>query len=297
MTSLIRDQAAGLRELTAFQKRSAVRAITITGGKKGVGKTSTVTNLAIALAKTGQRVLVIDENPFPNNVNANLGISPRYDLQHVINRDKNLDQVILNGPNDISVLSAIRGLHTLSKLNPTEQEWLIKSFAELTDLIDIILVDTAMGCTSHVLPLSLASQQVLVIISGSATSIKNAYTLIKILSQEYAKRDFLVLINKVRSEQDAQEVFKNISTVARQYLSVSLEYVGHIQNDEKLHRATQLCKPVIDAFPTTPSATSFRQLANNILYSSCQNSFSDGIGNFMQRLIRTSHLGMAYPTV
>lgn len=298
MTNVIHDQASGLRELTTFPKRGAVRAITIAGGRKGVGKTSIVTNLALALAKSGQRVMVIDENPCPNNVNANLGISTRYDLQHVINRDKKLDQVILNGPNNISVLPAIHGLHALSKLSPIEQEWLIKSFTQLTDLIDVILVDTAMGDTnSHILPPSLASHQVLIVISGSTTSIKNAYTLIKILSQEYAKHDFLVLINKVKSEQDALEVFKNISTVAHQYLSVSLDYIGHIQNDEKLRRATQLSKPVVDAFPTAPSSVNFRQLAENILCSSCSNGFNGGIDNFMQRLIRTSHLGIANLTV
>lgn len=297
MTSLIHDQAAGLRQLTAFRKQSSVRAITIAGGKKGVGKTSTVTNLALTLAQSGQRVLIIDENPCPNNVNANLGIAARYDLQHVINQDKSLDQVILHGPNNIAVLPAIRGLQALSKLNHSAQESLINSFTQLTDSIDVILVDTAMSNTSHVLPLSLASQQVLIVLSGSATSIKSAYMLIKIMSQEYAKHDFLVLVNKVQSEQNAKEIFDNISMVARQHLSVSLDYMGYVQHDEKLRRATQLCKPVVDAFPTTPAATNFRRLAENIQYSSCQNNFSGGIDNFMQRLIRTSHLGMANLTV
>lgn len=297
MTRTMQDQAAGLRGLAAFQTNGSVRVITIAGGRTGVGKTSIVVNLAMELAKNGKRVLIIDENSRHNDVNTNLGLKAHYDLLHVINREKTLEQVVLQGPDNISVLSAVRGIHSLAKLNATEQDWLINCFGRLTDMIDVVLVDTAMGGTSHVLPLSLASQQVLIVLSGSASSITKAYALIKIMSKEYAKQDFLVLVNKAESEHDAQAIFDNISTVAHQYLSVSLNFIGYIQNDEKLRRATQLCKPVVKAFPAAQSTICFRQLAENVLFSACLDDYSGGVENFMQRLIRTSHLDMANFTV
>ncbi len=298
MTKAIRqDQAAGLRNLMPFQVNNAARVYTIASGKPRVGKTSVVVNLATALAKNGKRVLLIDENPCHNNICTNLGLQARFDLLHVINQDKQLNQVLLQGPENIAILSAMRGIHALCKLSSFEQDWLIKSFSELTENVDIVLIDTAMTGTSHVLPLGLASEQIMIVISGSAVSLTGAYALIKIMSQEYAKQHFLILVNKVDSEKESHVIFQNLYRVARQYLSVTLEFVGYIESDEKLRNANQLCKPVIDAFPASQAAMCFKQLAHNIFRSSCPDKYNGGIDNFMQRLIRTSHLSMANFTV
>ena len=298
MTRLIlQDQAAGLRHLVSYREHDAARVFTIAGGKSRVGKTSVVINLAAALAQNGQRVLLIDENPCHNNICTNLGLQARFDLLHVIHKDKRLDQVLLQGPENITILSAMRGIHALSKLNPLEQDWLVKSFSELTKSVDIVLIDTAMTGTTHVLPLSLASEQVMVVISGSAASITGAYALIKIMSQEYDKQHFLVLVNKVESETEALMIYQNLYRVARQYLSVSLEYAGYVQNDERLRNATQLCKSVIEMFPVSQAAVCFRHAAQNILRSTCPDKYSGGMDHFMQRLIMTSHLSMANFTV
>ncbi len=297
MAKIINDQAAGLRELAALQPNNAVRVIAVAGGRKGVGKTSVVVNLAMSLAKNGNQVLILDENSRHNNVNENLGLKAHYDLLHVINRDKTLDQVILQGPPNVSVLTAMRGIHSLAKLKPNDQEWLIKCFSELSKPMDVVLVDTAMDSSSHVLPLSLASQQVLIVLSGSASSITDAYALIKVMSKEYAKHHFLVLVNKVESEQQAEAIFNNLLKVANQYLSVSLNLVGCILLDEKLQRSTKLCRPVVDAFPTSSSAFSFRQLEERLQYCSSPDNYNGGIENFIRRLIRTSHLRLANSTV
>lgn len=294
---IIRDQAAGLRNLIPFQAPDSARVFTIAGGNVRVGKTSVAVNLATALAQNGQRVLLIDESPCHNNICTHLGLQARFDLLHVINRDKKLNQVLLQGPENIAILSAMRGIHALSKLNPIEQDWLIKSFSELTKSVDIVLIDTAMTGTTHVLPLSLASEHVLIVVSGSAASLTGAYVLIKIMSQEYAKQHFLILVNKVDSEAESLAIYQNLYKVARRYLSVTLEFVGYIQSDKKLRSATQLCKSVIEAFPASQAAICFRQLAHNILRSSCPDKYNGGIDKFMQRLIRTSHLSMANFTV
>jgi hypothetical protein len=57
--------------------------------KPQIGKTSIAVNLATALAKNGQRVLLIDENPSHNNICALIwALKARFDLLHVINGDK-----------------------------------------------------------------------------------------------------------------------------------------------------------------------------------------------------------------
>ncbi len=289
MARIAEDQAEGLRHLRASD---AVRIITVAGGRTAVGKTSTVVNLAVALAKNGKHVLVLDENPRHNNVNSNLGLKARYDLLHVINRDKTLEQAILPGPEGISVLTAMRGIHSLAKLDHADQEWLVESFGRLPTPVDVVLVDTAAGSASHVLSLSLAAQQVLVVLSAAAASITDAYALIKYMSQEYARRQFLMVVNNVRSEREARIIFDNISQVAGRHLSVSLDLMGCIPTDEKLRRSTQLCRPVVEAFPASDSAAGFRKIADNLLRCPCPGDYG-GVENFLQRLIRSSRLETA----
>ena len=298
MTRLIdHDQAAGLRNLGLFRAADSARVFTIAGGKPRVGKTSIVINLASALARNNQRVLLIDENPCHNNTCSSLGLQARFDLLHVIHKDKRLDQVLLQGPDNITVLPAMRGIQALNKLDPMEEAWLIKCFADLTAAVDVVLIDTAMAGTTYVLPLSLASEQVIIVISGSASSLTGAYALIKIMSQEYNKQHFMILVNKVSSEIESLRIYQNLYHVARQYLSVTLEYAGFIPNDGKLRHAGQLCRPVAEVHPVSSSALNFEYLAQRILLSSCPDKYDGGVENFMQRLIRNSHLSMANLTV
>jgi len=284
------DQASGLRQLAALSAAQGVRVFAVVGGRTGVGKTSTVINLAMALTRMGKRVLILDENPRHNDVNANLGLKARYDLQHVINRDKSLNEVIIRGPGGVQVLTAMRGIHSLAKLMPRDQDWLINCFSEISQAVDVVLIDTAIGAASRVVSLSLASQQVLIVLSGSGQSITDAYALIKLISQEYARRDFLVLVNKVTSITVGQAIFDNVSAVARKHLSVRLESLGCIPFDDKLQRASHLCQSVVDIFPDSLSATSYRHMADGLLRSTYPGNQDDGVENFMQRLIRTSHL-------
>lgn len=284
------DQAEGLR---CLQAKEGVRIITVASGGNGVGKTSAVVNLAVALARDGKDVLVLDENPCHNNVCANLGIKARYDLLHVINRDKTMEQVILRGPEGISILPAIRGVNSLAKLQRAEQERMIDCFSNLPRPVDVVLVDAAAGSTGHVLSLSLAAQEVLMVLSPAASAITGAYALIKLMSQEYARRHFRILVNKAGSEKEAMAIFGNVHQAAQRYLSVSPDFMGFVPLDNKLRRSAHLCRPVVEAFPGSASAASYRQLATGLQHWPHSDDHAGGIENFMQRLIRNSHLGMA----
>ncbi|MCP5245152.1 MAG: AAA family ATPase [Burkholderiales bacterium] len=297
MTRFLKDQATGLRDLMSLRTNTSTRVITVTGSAKGVGKTAVTINLASALAEKGKRVLLIDENACPNNICAKLGLKARFDLIHAINLDRRLDQVILRGPENIFVLSALRGIHALPKLDLAGQQELVKSFSQLSDSIDVILIDTALGGETHVLPLSLASEQVMVVLSGSVTSLMGSYALIKMMSKEYAKKHFLVFVNKADTAPASRAVFDSFSRIVHQYLSVSLEFVGFTVMSEKMYQANRLCQPVFNVFPASEAANDFRQLADNVIYSTCMDHFDGEVDSFMQRLIHTSHLSMANFTV
>ena len=282
------DQAEGLRRLLA---QDVVRIVTIASGRNGVGKTTAVLNLAVALARRGRYVLVLDENSGKNNLSHRLGLDPQHDLLHVLRGEKSLEQIILQGPEGIGIVPAAQGVKALAGLDSGSGERLVGSFRQLPQPVDVVLMDAVAGIERNVLSLSLAAQEVVVVVSGQPASITDAYSLIKVLSQDYAKHKFRILINNM-SEEAAQAIFSNMAKAAGRFLDVSLDFMGCIPFDEKLNHSARLHRPVVDAFPAAPSAVAFRQLVETLEQWPYPTADNGRLDVYMQRLIQSSRIAV-----
>jgi flagellar biosynthesis protein FlhG len=279
------DQAEGLRRLL---DRNRLRVVAISAGAGGRGKTAAIINLAGALAELGSDVQILDENQAAEGVTAALGLAARFDLEDVIRRERDLDEVIVRGPAGILILPLARGARSLALLPAPEQQWLVERCGRLGFPVDTLLVDAASGSASPLLWPGTAAQEVIVLAGGSAAAITAAYALIKRLSSEFARREFHILVSDVASEGEARTIFGNMARAARRYLQVSLDFMGYIPPDDKLRHAARLRLPVVAAFPRAAAAGSFRRLAQTV--SGWPQAEEDGSGfdDFMRRLIHSN---------
>ena len=289
MAKPIQDQAEGLRRLLV---QDFLRIVTVISGSAGGGKTTTVINLAVALARSGKDVLVIDENAGANNLGGTLGLNAHRDLLDVMRRDKTLDEVIIPGPEGFRLLSAGRGLRVLGKLSTHDQSHLIDCFGRFAQPVDVILVDAAPGRASQLLSLNFSSHEVVVVVSPEPTSITAAYALIKHISAEHGKQRFRVLVNKAGAETEARVIFDNMAKVANRYLAVSLDFMGFVPSDDKLRQSIRRGRPVIESFPDAASTAAFHRLAESLTRWPCHESDDDsegkGLKGFMQCLMQGS---------
>lgn len=285
VAEVVQDQAAGLRRLFA---RDFVRVITVAGGKVSIGKTHVVINLAISLARRGKRVLVLDSQHGRSNLDALLGIKPRYNLSHVIRRERTLEEVMVEGPHGVCIVQAAQGLKSLAGLDVDEQNWLVHSFSQLSRPLDVVLVDA--GYSDPQSSLSMASQEIIIVVSAHHGSITDAYGLIKSLSRNFAKRHFHILVNKVENEHDAHAVYANMAQVAGRFLDVTLDFMGFVPFDEKIRQAALLCRPVAEAYPAADATQAFRDMAGDVDQWPYPQGDSGQIESFMQRLIASSRL-------
>ena len=99
--------------------------IAVTSGKGGVGKTNVVANLGYALTKMDKRVLVLDADIGLANLDVLLGFSPKYNLQHVLNGEKTIAEVIVTGPGGMKIIPASSGVQELSELNEDQKMCLL----------------------------------------------------------------------------------------------------------------------------------------------------------------------------
>jgi flagellar biosynthesis protein FlhG len=293
LSERIIDQAEGLRRLLV---RASSRVVTVVAARTGSGATNLVVNLAASLAQAGKDVLVLDESLSHDNIGNMLALKPRYDLLNAVRRDKSLREIMLPVQRGVRVLPVSRAIQALPQLSPPERERLLECLAEASHGIDVVLVDAAATEERYISASLAPDQPLLVVLNTNASSITESYALIKRMAMQDGRQSFEIVVNKAKNEQEARVVFGNVAEVARRHLHVKVEYLGYIPFDEKLRRATQLCRPVVDAFPATPAARAFSELGRNLmLLPAAGNEGTGGLSDMVQRLMRQARSpNMAY---
>lgn len=280
------DQAAGLRRLLG---QTGFQVITVMSGQPGAGKTAATANLAVALARSGRDVLIIDQAEHGEGAAAALGLTPRHDVSDVIKGRCTLESLILNGPDNVQVLPIGGGFNRLGRLSDRDQAWLAQRFNQLQCGVDVVLVDMEEATDPDALPLGLAASEIMVVLPPGNKAITEAYTLVKRLALNFGKRQFRLLLNRMASAGQAQALAQNFTHTAERYLGVSVDYLGYIPLDERLTRAGHMRTSVVDAFPVAVSTSQFRKLAEGLLRWPQPTSLGS-VGGFMQRVIQGSRL-------
>lgn len=232
----IDDQAAGLRNIS---RSKPVKVIAVSAGKGGVGKSNVSVNLAVALAQMNKKVLLLDADLGLANIDIMLGLHTKFNLSHVIQGICHLADILLTGPYDIRIVPAASGTDYMTQLSPSEHAGIIDAFNELTDDFDYMIIDTAAGISDTVLSFVRSSQEVVVVVCDEPTSLTDAYALIKVMSKRYEWSHFHILANMVRNLREGRELFNKLYRVAEQFLDVSLDYLGAIPFDERVHEAVK----------------------------------------------------------
>ena len=238
-----------------------VQVIAVTSGKGGVGKTNVSINLASALAKRGRVVMILDADLGLANIDVVLGLKARLNLSHVLAGECELDDIIIEGPNQLLIVPAASGVRRMVTMGTSETLGIINAFGSLKRPLDTLIVDTAAGINDSVTNFSRAASDVLVVACDEPASITDAYALIKTLSRHHEIGEFRILANMVRSAAQGRDVFEKLSRVVHRFLDVNLMYEGFVPDDDYLRKAIQKQRAVVQAFPRCRASLAFRRLA------------------------------------
>jgi flagellar biosynthesis protein FlhG len=283
------DQAEGLRRMMNPQP---VRVMAVTGGKGGVGKTNIAVNLGVALSEAGHRVLLLDADLGLANVDVVLGLHPNYDLSHVLRGERELDEIIIEGPSGMKVVPGASGIQSMAELSPAEHAGIINAFSELAADLDTLIVDTAAGISDTVISFSRAAQELLVVVCDEPASITDAYALIKLLNRDYGIDRFRIVTNMIRTPQEGLDLFSKLFRVTDRYLDVMLMHAGSIPYDEALRKAVKAQKPVMVSAPGSKSGLAFKAMARKIDGWPMPQGASGQLQFFVERLIQYTGQGI-----
>lgn len=265
-------------------EQAPVKVVAVTGGKGGVGKSSISTNVALALATTGRRVMLLDGDLGLANLHLLLGVKPRFTLRNVIRGECSLADAICDGPAGMQLLAGANGFSDMARLAATEHAGIINCFSEYEEELDFLIVDTAPGISDSVLQFGGASNHCVVVVRDEPASITDAYAIIKLLSTEKDIRNFEVVTNMTSVEGGAR-VYEHLRSIAERFLAVSVSHAGNIPADERLARAVRCQRPVITAFPRSSASKSIQRLAQRIDAWPSPRLVSGRLEFFVDRLI------------
>lgn len=233
--------------------------LTITSGKGGAGKTSISLNLALALADANHRVCLFDADLGLANVNILTGLYPQYGLAQVMEGSHTLSDIMIRNFNGIDIIPGSSGVEKLANLTSHEADLLIRSFLELPDY-DYFLIDTSAGISSQVLSFCRACQEMILVVTPEPTSLTDAYSLLKVLSKKGTMPKIRVVVNRVRTAQEAKASYAKLKKTVFNFLATPISPLGIVARDPNVSNAVFSQVPFLIKYPETQATRCIRAL-------------------------------------
>jgi len=217
------------------------RIIVVTSGKGGVGKTTTTSNIGMALARLGQTTLLIDADVGLRNLDLLLGLENRiiYTGLDVLNEDCRLEQAIIQDKRQAK-LSFFPLSSNRSELPVTSDQ--VKELIGLVkDDFDYILIDSPAGIDNGFQTSIECAQEAIVVVTPEVPSIRDADRVIGILMSRGIENINLI-INRIRPNMVKTDDMMSIEDVTN-ILGVTL--LGVIPDSEKIIIASNRGEPIV----------------------------------------------------
>lgn len=276
------DQATKLRKKVQ-EKAGNTRIIAIASGKGGVGKSNITVNLGLALQEMGKRVLLLDADLGMANLDILLGLTPRYNLSHVLKGKCKFEDALLNGPEGIDILPGTSG-EDLINISSTEVKRLIEASSHMESNYDIIIIDIGAGIHYSVTNFIMACDEAIIVLTPEPTAIMDAYSLIKFLSNQKYKNKIGLIINQTSSSKEGDNVANRMQKVIKEYLKLDINIMGYIPYDEYVRQSVKEQTPFMIGYPRSKAVEALKDVAARML-DRVQNTESRGMKGFIYRVV------------
>jgi flagellar biosynthesis protein FlhG len=256
--------------------RCPAKVLAITSGKGGVGKTNISANLAICLAASQKKVLLFEADMALGNLDLVMNVSSKYNISHMINGRKSIEEIIHIGPENLEIICGASGLEELANINPFQRQRLLEELSRLGSNTDVIVIDTAAGISRSVVGFCLAADHVLVVTTPEAAAMTNAYAMTKVLVRNDFKGRISLIVNMAKTMAEGKKTYQQIADVARRFLNVHIYDAGALRVDERLICAVRARKPVVLAYPKAEITSSLVALAAKLSNCSAAPASDEG---------------------
>ncbi len=236
------------------------RVIAVASGKGGTGKSFLVTNLAVALHRSGRRVAVVDCDFGLGNAHLLFGINPRLSMQHLLGGTASVAEVLAATPHGPNLVAGGSGISSLAELDENHFGLLGRSLGVIARSHDVVLLDCAAGLSTQSLLTILAAEHLLLVTNPEIAALTDAYALVKCLARQPRVPDIHLVVNRVPEVGQGRPTFERLAEVTRRFVGRSLHYLGEVAENPGVSHRRLGQPPLIVSHPECVEARSVQAI-------------------------------------
>tara|TARA_Y100000310_G_C20647066_1_gene797252 strand:- start:1377 stop:2096 length:720 start_codon:yes stop_codon:yes gene_type:complete len=230
--------------------------ISVVSGKGGVGKTTSTLNVGHALTKLGHRVVLLDANLMTPNLALQLGfMNPEGTLNKFLRKEKGLQDITYLHESGVSVIPSSPSYSEYQKTNPQK---LSKIFEHLDNTADYVLIDSPSGLGYEVNEVLKNSDEVLVVINPTLSSVMDALKTIEVAKAHNNLVAGIVLnmSNGGNNELKPTEIEAILGH----------PILANVKHDKKIRKSLHRQTSLHHIYPRSRSAKEFRKVAEHVAF-------------------------------
>lgn len=236
--------------------------VAVASGKGGVGKTWFSITLTHALAKMGKRVLLFDGDLGLANVDVQLGLMPRRDLNDVIRGRLGMDKVVQRYEDGgFDIVAGRSGQASLSALPSQRLTMLRDQLLEVADKYDVVIIDLGAGVDRTVRMLSASATRTLLVATDEPTSLTDAYAFIKLGNAAGMSKNIGIVVNQAPSVTEGERTYKTLLKACENFLRLSPPMIGMVRHDPRVKETIRHQTPILTRSPNTEAAEDVEKIA------------------------------------
>ncbi len=250
------------------------RVIAVSGCKGGVGKTVVAVNLALALTKLGQRVVLMDGNLSVPDVEFTLGLDEEGKRDQLLSEFvfsgfsqeevSSQQKVLLDGPSGVRVYTPDADGEWQDNIQIIKAVELIQGMDDLASDLDTLIIDTAPGLAPDNVTLIQAATEIMVVISQEDVSVIDAVRQIRLLYRVFNVHQFYIVVNLVSSRRGGAKQFEKLQQYLKDDKQIVLSYLGAIPYDKTVSEAAFKQSALLSVNNDCRAARAFHRIGHQL---------------------------------
>ncbi len=243
------------------------KVVVVTSGKGGVGKTTSTAALGAALARSGQKVVVIDFDVGLRNLDLVMGAERRvvFDFVNVIQGAAKLPQALIRDKR-VETLFLLPASQTRDKDALTE-EGVARVIRELRPKFDWVMCDSPAGIERGATLAMRHADTAIVVTNPEVSSVRDSDRIIGLLDAKTEKAEKGERIDKhlLLTRYDAGRAARGEMLTVEDVLEIlSTPLLGIIPESEEVLRASNFGSPITISNPSSAPARAYADAARRL---------------------------------